>query len=83
MGEVSVQWHLFLGYNAVSQLWRGWLFGSNGHEKALRWEDRLAFGDLVEVALQESGDADLAARAISILVNSGAIYLRRRVISCK
>jgi len=44
---------------------------------------RLTFGDLVELAMHESDDAVLAARVISVLINSGTVYLRRRAISCK
>ena len=43
----------------------------------------LTFGDLVEPAMQESGDVALAARLISVLINSGTVYLRRGAISCK
>lgn len=82
--DVSLQRPGLLGYNNDSIQPRGkWLFHHERPRGKAGVSASLTFGDLVVLAVQESGNVALAARVVSVLINSGAICLRRRVIRCK
>ena len=82
--EVSVRRPGMLSYNKDSVQHRArWLLHDERPRGKAGVSGRLTFGDVVELAMQESGDVALAARLISVLINSGTIYLRRGAISCK